>query len=295
MIPPKPERFAANIPPPGVTRNLVAFNNVRVKITPRLQLVHTNGASKEGNIASAKRWAEANPGSNTCPHFQVDRDGSAGMLLELDRKGIGNYKAADWSWVIETADTGYLDDPTISEFTGKQAETVAIILAYGAVLYKIPLAYPATWDGAGTACHTEPFGYPLWTNAKGKICPGQKKKAQMRDLILPRAREIVAAWTAPVPKPDPEQVPPPPDTKGTHDMWCITKTTDGPHLATSGLGQGALHVSDEISVDDVFAAGGGYAIDFSSGKGRVIPKGNYAASVAKVTKARALELFGAER
>jgi len=66
----------------------------------------------------------------------------------------------------------------------------------------VPLEYPATWDGSGTACHTEPFGFDKWTNSSGKPCPGERKKFQVRDTILPRAAEIVAAWTTPPPPED---------------------------------------------------------------------------------------------
>lgn len=208
MIPPKPGAWGPEIPPPGFEDQRVKQWRDRPKIAPRLQLVHTNGASREGSIESSKSWAERG-GGNTIPHCQIDRSGRGAMLLPSDRKGIANYRAADFSLGFETADTGYLDDPAISAFTDKQAESVAVACAYYAVLHGIPLTFPKAWDGSGTGSHTEPFGYPDWTNAKGKICPGIKKKAQVRDLILPRAREIAAAWsgTQPAPKPQPSPTP----------------------------------------------------------------------------------------
>jgi len=220
-IPPKPTAFAPDIPPPGVESNLVSFWAERPIIPShgmRLQLFHTNAAQGEGSVESSKGWAERAPNSNTCPHFQVDRSGRAAMLLQTNRRGIGNATVTAhegehgdvswWSIVIETADSGTLADPTISECTPEQAEKVAIILAYNAVVWpNITLEYPTEWWGPGSACHTEPFGYPYWTLFDGKICPGDKKKRQMRELILPRAREIKAAWTAPPPPPPP----PPPD------------------------------------------------------------------------------------
>ncbi len=201
--PPKPAQFHPEIPPPGFEKKLISFWQDRPLITPRLQLVHTNGASREGNIQASYNWANRPGSGNTIPHCQIDRDGRGAMLLPSNRRGIANYKAAGFSLGFETADTGYLADPSMSAFTDKQAESVAVCLAYYAWGYKIALSYPSAWDGAGSACHTEPFAYPYWTNSNGKICPGAKKKAQMRGLILPRAREILGAWLAPPPAPAP--------------------------------------------------------------------------------------------
>jgi hypothetical protein len=169
-----------------------------------LQLVHTNGASREGSIESAINWGNAAPYSNTHPHYQVDRDRAA-KLVPTDRKAIGNKTiveargahgdVADWSIVIETADEGYPTPGEAGGFIGDQIEMIAQIVAYESILHAIPLRYPTEWWGAGTACHTEPFGYPYWSNANGKVCPGRTKKQQLLNVILPRARAIADAWT----------------------------------------------------------------------------------------------------
>jgi hypothetical protein len=194
--PPKPDVFDPETPPPGFEKKLISFWQDRPLISPRLQLVHTNGASREGTIEAAYNWANQPGSGHTIPHCQIDRDGRGALMLPSNRKGIANYKAADFSLGFETADTGYLDDPTISPFTDAQAESVAVCLAYYSWGHGIPLVYPLAWDGAGTACHTEPYAYPYWTNSPGKICPGSKKKQQMT-AILVRAREIVAEWITP--------------------------------------------------------------------------------------------------
>lgn len=204
--PTRPAVFDPEQPPPGIERRLISFWQSRPKIKPRLQLVHTNWASGEGTVDAAYNWANQEGSNHTIPHFQVDRSGRGAMLLPLDRKGIANYQASEFSIAVETADRGLTADPSPrgSEFTPAQAETVALCLAYAAWGYRIPLNYPATWDGNGTACHTEPFGYPHWTNSAAKACPGELKKSQMGTLVLPRARQILAAWTGPAPTPIPE-------------------------------------------------------------------------------------------
>jgi hypothetical protein len=236
-IPSKPTSFSPKLPPPGYRTLLVNFNNERRIITPRLQLAHTNGASKQSSIESAKAWAErrtVNGAATTLPHFQVDRDGDAAMLLELNRQGITSAKANGFVIGYETGDTGYLADPGISAFTEAQLQKMANGFAYCSMLFKIPLEYPLTWDGSGSACHTEPFTYPYWTNAKGKICPGSKKKQQVRDIILPHARKIVEAWTS--------TAPPKPPPTGEVVNWNPSKATvdsikDAPGVASTTANQ----------------------------------------------------------
>lgn len=215
-VPPRPAKFDPETPPPGFEKRLISFWRDRPIIQPRLQLVHTNGAPREGSIEASFNWANQPGSGHTIPQFQIDRSGRGAMLLPLNRKGIANYKAADFSTAIETADRGYDIDPypAGSFFTDAQAESVALALAYTAWGFGIPIAYPARWDGSGTASHTEPFGYPYWTNSNGKACPGDRKKQQMRTLVMPRAREILSAWTTPSPPP-----PPPPPSGSLPDPF----------------------------------------------------------------------------
>jgi hypothetical protein len=215
--PRKPDVFDHSHAPVGVEVKFVPFWQERPMLNggkARLFLVHTNAASREGSIESAWNWATSKPNQNTIPHYQVDRSGRARKMLPTNRQGIANATAKsaqgehgnvrEWSLAMETADTGYLDDPSISAFTDVQAERVAEIIAYEHMVSGFPLEYPKEWYGAGVGCHTEPFGYPYWTLFNGKTCPGDKKKRQVRELIIPRAREIVAAWKGPPTLPAPE-------------------------------------------------------------------------------------------
>lgn len=210
-MPAKPAAFTADGAPVGVEVRFVTFlaDRPRMKTPPRLQLVHTNAAQREGSVESAWNWAHARPNANTLPHYQIDRSGRARKMLPSDRVGIANGTVdafqegrgdvREWSLAYETADSGTLADPSISAFTEPQMETLAQVLAYESITHGIPLTAPTAWHGAGTAAHTDPFGYPFWTTVRGKTCPGSKKKAQLRDVVIPRARVIVAEWTAPPP------------------------------------------------------------------------------------------------
>ena len=215
-IPPRPAKFTPEGVPLGVEVNFASYWESRAIIQPRIQLCHTNAANGEGSVESSKRWLESAPGVHTLPHYQVDRSGRACKFLPTNRKGIANQTVAahrgshgtvqDWSLAYETADTGTLNDPLISDYTDAQAETLAQILAYESIVHGIPLEMPTEWYGSGTASHTDPFGYPYWTNAIGKTCPGAKKKAQLRAWVLPRAREIWSAWTGPTVPPQEEDM-----------------------------------------------------------------------------------------
>jgi hypothetical protein len=215
MIPPRPAVFSPDSAPNGVAIDFVSFYTQRQMQTPRITLVHTNGASGPATIASAKRWAEAAPNSNTLPHYQVQLDGKAAKFCPTDRRGLDNASASpddtsltaaqrldlkthgqvrNWSIGIETSDHGWPVPGGTVGFEPKQGETLATILAYESVVWDIPLEYPTSWWGTGTACHTEPFTYPYWTLFRGKACPGDAKKRDMREWILPRALQILTAW-----------------------------------------------------------------------------------------------------
>jgi hypothetical protein len=221
--PVKPSRFHPELAPNGVeVRFYSAWRDRPLLHGPaRLAVVHTNAAQEEGDLDSASSWAERNvsdpdpDNSYTIPHYQVDRNGRARKILPTNRRGIANSTGDDlqardghedvswFSLAIETADTGTNHDATISAFTAVQAETIATIIAYESILHGYPIALPATWYGTGVGSHTDPFPYPAWTTKRGKTCPGLKKKAQVRNLIIPRARQIKDAWSGADPEPPP--------------------------------------------------------------------------------------------
>lgn len=222
--PPRPAIFAPEHAPAGVEVKFVTFAASRPPITPRLALVHTNGAENEGSVDSAWNWSHAAPGVNTLPHYQVDRTHNGvtrcRKMLATNRRGIGNAtllsaqaghgNVTNWSIVIETADLGWptANRPTAPGgtvgFDPGQGELIATILAYESIVHDFPLTYPQDWWDAGAACHTEPYGYPYWTIKPGKPCPGPQKKTDMRGWVLPRAQVIAAAWSHPEPPDDEE-------------------------------------------------------------------------------------------
>jgi hypothetical protein len=123
---------------------------------------------------------------------------------------------------------------------------LAIGFAYNAVVWdQIRLVYPTDWFGPGSACHTEPFPFPHYTTAQGKPCPGPKKKEQVRELVLARAREIVTAWQVDEPLP----------SKEDDIMIFIGRLDTNPNLIVVGDGVNARRVraSRVSDLDDALA------------------------------------------
>jgi hypothetical protein len=220
-IPPRPAVFSPAGAPPGVAVDFNALRGAdgrawylsRTKIKPRIGIVHTNAAEKEGTLQSSINWGNGASG-NTKPHYHLNWPQPT-KVVPTDRQAIANatedwFQAQEhevdcalWTYSIETADTGTLADREISDFLTvskygaieiDHAEIVARILAYESIVWNHPIELPEVWNGTGVAAHTDPFGHPCYTTSEGKTCPGPKKKARLRNDIYPRAREIRAAW-----------------------------------------------------------------------------------------------------
>lgn len=215
-IPPRPTEFTPYGAPVGVAVDFEAYKwsdgtpwyEHRPLIYPTTQVVHTNAAQGEGSVQAAINWGNAGIRSNTHPHYQVGLPVPT-KLVPTDRRAIGNSSlytveqeagvldCSFWSIVIETADAGFIGSTPVDgvgDFLRDDADWVAQILAYESITHDIPLAYPENWTDPGSITHTEPFPYPYFTIRKGKICPGPAKKKTFREQILPRARQIRAAW-----------------------------------------------------------------------------------------------------
>ena len=220
-IPTRPDYFGADGAPPGIALRLDAFgawSESRPTIEPRVGVVHTNAASVESTTDAQIRWGNSAT-DRTKPHYCINGPQPA-KVLRSDLRAIANSTSADiearygerdssfWTIAIETADTGYKDDPSISDFLTTSrygampvphAELVARIIAYESIVHDIPTVIPTMWNSTGWVTHTWPFPFPYFTTVPGKTCPGSKKKASFRTEIMPRAALIHSAWTTPPP------------------------------------------------------------------------------------------------
>lgn len=252
-IPPKPAAFTPEGAPPGVALRLDVYGKwpaSRQKIKPRLGIVHTNGASVEASVQSSINYGNA-AAANTKPHYLVGD--KPAKVLATNLRGIANATGADieaqynevdcalWSYAIETADMGSKralatgvkwagDCGPFLPRPGDQpddAEIVARILAYESIVWNHPLGVPPTWNhsAGGVVAHTIPYPYPHYTIQRGKTCPGSTKASQLFDEILPRARQIRAAWL--------DDTPPPPEEEPIVVRYFKLAETDKTVWATS--------------------------------------------------------------
>lgn len=253
-IPPRPDRFTPDGAPPGVELRLDVFGPwvaTRPVITPRVAVVHTNGAAVEASVQSSINFGNAGT-NNTKPHYHVgDRPAK---VLRTDLRSIANSTGASveaeygerdasfWTISIETADMGGTaavrqgiawptDCGPFLRRNGQpdDAEIVARILAYESIVWGFPLHVPDEWNGQGVVTHTEPWPFPYFTTVRGKTCPGTTKKRQTFDEILPRARRIAAAWTDTTPPPEDDMasefiLKPPP---GSPSTWPFLYASGG--------------------------------------------------------------------
>jgi hypothetical protein len=219
-IPPRPASFTPQGVAPGCERipNLYPRDLMGRRVD--VLSVHTNWASGgPATVESAIRWSLANVGVNTYAHYQHERSGRAGKMLDSDRRGIGTGGVSSWwretyglpnasyrALTYETSDLGTIEDPApegTAFLTPQQSASLARDLAYEAVVHDIPPILLPSPEKRGIAGHCIPYPYPAFTTAKGKMCPGTRKFEQLVDEVIPWTEAIVSAWTGA------QSVPPP--------------------------------------------------------------------------------------
>lgn len=208
-IPPKPDKFTPYGAPPGVAVDFDAYGaewvGSRPTIVPRVQVVHTNGASVEASLQAAYNWSNAKY-SNTHAHYNFNAP-QVTKNLPTNLRAIANStpKAMEDAWGVEdssfwtiayeTADRGSkIDTVDLGDFLYDHDELLARCIAYEAIVWGIPIKVPLHWTKTGVATHTAPWDgvYTIYT---GKTCPGTTKKERvLRGDILPRAQQIYNAW-----------------------------------------------------------------------------------------------------
>lgn len=105
---------------------------------------------------------------------------------------------------IENADTGSpfpsWTGSDVPAFTDEQAELVAQITAWACKTHDIPAVFAPNSQGTsrGIAYHRQgidPYrvaGGEKWSDSYGKVCPGDRRVAQIHSTIIPRVQEILA-------------------------------------------------------------------------------------------------------
>ena len=165
----------------------------------QILMLHTMVGSLAGTDSYFRSIA---PGVNS--HFGVGADGTIWQWVDTAyRSGAalnGNYRAI----TVETADVGtgfptwnLNDGSQVPAWTPAQVEACARIAAWAFEAHGIPLELvPDSKPGRrGQAYHrqgVDPYrvaGGEVWSNAYGKVCPGNRRIAQIPQVIA-RARQI---------------------------------------------------------------------------------------------------------
>jgi hypothetical protein len=143
-------------------------------------------------------------------HFSTRANGQIIQSRDTKYRGAanlnGNYRVIS----IENEDHGPAfgawSGSNVPAFTPQQVEAIAKICAWAHLTHGIPLTLaPDSKPGSrGIAYHRQGCdgdfrnydfggrvaGGELWSNATGKVCPGDRRIHQLIDLIIPRARVL---------------------------------------------------------------------------------------------------------
>lgn len=135
-------------------------------------------------------------------HFTTGAGGSIVQARDTHYRSAANLNG-NWRVIaIENEDHGAAygswSGSDVPRFTAAQVESIAKILAWTNRAHNVPLTLiPDSKVGRrGIAYHRQGIdpwrvaGGELWTNYPGKVCPGDRRIAQLKNEIIPRARVL---------------------------------------------------------------------------------------------------------
>jgi hypothetical protein len=153
----------------------------------------------------------------------LSTDGYGGIYQSRDTRfrSAANYNGNPRIIAVENQDFGepfpvwnFNDGHAVPGFTAAQMESIARILVWAYFTHGIPLVLcPDSRPGSrGVAYHRQGvdgnfagYSYPgrvaggeLWTTARGKVCPGDRRISQLIEVIIPRARVLAGLDRPPV-------------------------------------------------------------------------------------------------
>lgn len=178
---------------PGAVHKLLpesdTESDTQPRITPRAIIHHSAGGK-----GSLYGWWQ-NPQSNGLEcHFWIGDDGTVEQYMDTNVRADANGEANGFAISIETESTVHASEP----WTAAQVEAIVALDDWLCRVHQIPRRLMTSPTGSGLAWHVQ-FGAPgPWTRARGKVCPGPARIAQMTDEIVPR---VQARLTTPAPKP----------------------------------------------------------------------------------------------
>lgn len=154
-------------------------------------------------------------------HFSTKADGHIYQSRDTKYRSAANLNGNYRIIAIENEDHGAAygswntnDGHAVPGFTEEQIEAIAKICAWAHLTHGVPLVLcpDSKPTSRGIAYHRQGIpsdnnfagydfggvvpGGEVWTSAKGKVCPGDRRIHQLIDRIIPRARQIAGLESA---------------------------------------------------------------------------------------------------
>lgn len=166
-----------------------------------LVILHTMAGSLGGTESHFKKQGY----SGTFSHFGIGPNGETYQWQDTDFRSAANGAANPRSVTVETADYGpgfpkwNLNDASqIPAWTPAQVETLVNLIVWACRTHNIPcVLVPDSKPGRrGIAWHRlGVVGYAvrggeIWSSARGKVCPGNRRIAQIPGIVAEAARRL---------------------------------------------------------------------------------------------------------
>lgn len=176
--------------------------------TPDLVILHTMA----GSLAGTEQFFRQNGYGGVESHFGMGADGTVWQWQDTSRQAEANYRGNHRIISIETADRG-TGFPTwsgsdVPAWTDRQLDELAKLLAFLCDVHDIPCRLvPDSKPGRrGVGYHRlgiDPWrvaGGEVWSSARGKSCPGDRRVAQI-PAVIARAGDLLDGTPPPAPAP----------------------------------------------------------------------------------------------
>jgi N-acetyl-anhydromuramyl-L-alanine amidase AmpD len=152
------------------------------RITPRVAILHVDA----GNAFSLYEYFRDRSGGIES-HFHIRNDGVIEQYRDTSYQADANNLANDFAVSIETQGYG------AGEWNDLQLASIKRLLTWLSEVHDIPLKQCLTWDGSGVGYHTL-FGAPSAWTPVAKSCPGEDRKKQFHNDIVPWLNGAERTW-----------------------------------------------------------------------------------------------------
>lgn len=181
----------------------------RVALQPRIINLHTMA----GTFAGSKAYFT--PSGRPYSHFGLNGGGYGEQWQDLAYRAASDLDGNPYSISIETEDKGSFfpawSGSDVPKWTPAQVEQLVVLMAWLCVRFGIPPvlltdSLPGRRGGSYHRLGIDPWrvsGGIRYSSARGKVCPGDRRIAQLASVIIPRVAQLVHGTTPPPPPPPP--------------------------------------------------------------------------------------------